>query len=145
LIDVLPYDYEDPVWGKILGASPSGEVILREDDVEKYSWEDQEIILGVESSKRVVGLDLIERSFVACLGEKPLFGGSFIERGSARAIRYPVIYVEYRSSRLVLQLRPIHVGFEDYRSAKMKLSPEIRGRIEVEGVKKRFSELGKLN
>jgi len=140
LIDVLPYNYEDPAWRKLLETPPYGTVILADKDIETYNWEDQEIILSSSASERLGGLKLIEKSFVAYLGKRPLFGGSFIEPGSARAINYPVIYIDKSRSQVVFQLRPIHWMFESYR----QLDTKMKRRIELPDVRRHFRTLGKL-
>ena len=140
LIDVLPYNYEDPVWRKLLSTPPSGEVIFIDKDIEAYNWADQEIFLDSPSSERLSVLKLIERSFITYLGERPLFGGSFVERGSARAINYPVIYIDKSRPQVVLQLRPLHSMFESYR----QLNTKIKRRIELVDVRCHFLTLGKL-
>jgi hypothetical protein len=141
LIDVLPYSYEDPAWRKLLETPPCGTVILADKDIETYNWEDQEIILSSSASERLSRLKLIEKSFVAYLGKRPLFGGSFIEPGSARAINYPVIYIDKSQSQIVFQLRPIHWMFdENYRQWDAKL----KRRIELADVRRHFRALGKL-
>jgi hypothetical protein len=140
LIDVLPYNYEDPAWRKLLETPPYGTKILTDKDIETYNWEDQEIILSSSASERLGGLKLIEKSFVAYLGKRPLFGGSFIEPGSARAIHYPVIYIDRSRPQVVFQLRPMHVLFQPYR----QLDTKIQRRIELPEVKRYFRTLGKL-
>jgi hypothetical protein len=140
LIDVLPYNYEDPAWRKLLETPPYGTKILTDKDIETYNWEDQEIILSSSASERLGGLKLIEKSFVAYLGKRPLFGGSFIEPGSARAIHYPVIYIDRSRPQVVFQLRPMHVLFQPYR----QLDTKIERRIELPEVKRYFRTLGKL-
>ena len=141
LIDVLPYNYEDPAWRKLLETPPYGTKILTDKDIETYNWEDQEIILSSSASERLSGLKLIEKSFVAYLGKRPLFGGSFIERGSARAINYPVIYIDKSRSHVVFQLWPIHGMFASYRELK---NATIKRRIELADVMRHFRTLGKL-
>ena len=141
LIDVLPYNYEDPAWRKLLESPPPGKVILADKDIEAYNWEDQEIILDSSSSERLIGLKLIEKSFIVYLGKRPLFGGSFIERGSARAINYPVIYIYKSQSHVVFQLWPTHGGFQSYRQFK---NATIKRRIELADVMRHFRTLGKL-
>ena len=141
LIDVLPYNYEDPAWRKLLESPPPGKVILVDKDIEAYNWEDQEIILDSSSSERLIGLKLIEKSFIVYLGKRPLFGGSFIERGSARAINYPVIYIDKSRSHVVFQLWPIHGMFASYRELK---NATIKRRIELADVMRHFRTLGKL-
>jgi hypothetical protein len=140
LIDVLPYNYGDPAWRKLLAAPPNGMVILTDKDIETYNWQDQEIILSSSAAKRLSGLKLIEKSFIAYLGERSLFGGAFIERGSARAINYPVIYIEKNQSQVVFQLRPIHCILQNYR----QLDTKIKGRIELEDIRRHFKTLGKI-
>jgi hypothetical protein len=140
LIDILPYNYDDPEWRKLLETPPYGTVILLDDDIEIYNWKDQEIVLSFSASERLGKLRLIEKSFIAYLGERPLFGGSFIERGSARAINYPVIYIDKRRPQIVFQLRSIHGVFQSYRQLDMK----IRSRIELADVRRHFTTLGKL-
>ena len=141
LIDVLPYNYEDPAWRKLLETPPPGEVILADKDIEAYNWEDQEIILSSSSSERLIGLKLIEKSFIVYLGKRPLFGGSFIERGSARAINYPVIYIDKSRPHVVFQLWPIHGMFRTYRELK---NATIKRRIELADVMRHFRTLWKL-
>jgi len=140
LIDVLPYNYEDPAWRRLLETPPPGKVILADKDIEAYNWEDQEIILSSSSSDRLIGLELIEKSFIVYLGKRPLFGGSFIERGSARAINYPVIYIDKSRSQVVFQLRPIHEILQSYR----QLDSKLKRRIELADVMRHFKTLGKL-
>ena len=140
LIDALPYDYEDPTWRKLLDVPLPGKVILTDEDVETYSWEDQDIILNSTSSERLIGLRLIEKTFIAYLEKKPLLGGSFIEQGSARAIKYPVIYIDKSKPQIVLQLRPLHTIFGSYK----KLDAKLKGRIELSDFKHYFRTLGKL-
>jgi hypothetical protein len=139
LIDVLPYSYEDPAWRKLLETPPYGTVILADKGIETYNWEDQEITLSSSASERLRGLKLIEKSFVAYLGKRPLFGGSFIEPGSARAINYPVIYIDKSRPQVVFQLRPVH-GFQSYR----QLDTKIKRRIELPDIRRHFRTLGKL-
>jgi hypothetical protein len=140
LIDVLPYDYENPAWRKLLEAPPYGTVILTDKDIEIYNWEDQEIVLSSLASERLGGQKFIEKTFVAYLGKRPLFGGSFIERGSARAINYPVIYLDRSQPQVVFQLRPTHIGFGSYR----ELDAKRKRRIELPDVRSHFRRLGKL-
>ena len=140
LIDVLPYDYENPAWKHLLKTPPPGSVILADTDIESYDWEEQEIVLGAAASERLGGQRLIERSFIVFLGKRPLLGGSFVERGSARAIDYPVIYVDKSRPRVVFQLRPRHTMFESYR----ELDAQTRARIELPDLKRHFKALGKL-
>ena len=140
LIDVLPYDYEDPAWGKLLANPTHGTVILADQDIEAFDWEEQEIILSSSASERLRGVKLIEKSFVAYLGRRPLFGGSFIEPGSARAINYPVIYIDRSRLQIVFQLRPIHAMFESYR----QLDTRMKKRIALPEVRLHFRTLGKL-
>jgi len=140
LIDVLPYNYEDPAWRKLLETPPYGTVILADKDIETYNWDDQEIIFSLSASERLRGLKLIEKSFVVYLGKRPLFGGSFIEPGSARAINYPVIYIDRSRPQVVFQLRPMHVLFQRYR----QLDTKIKRRIELPDVRRHFTTLGKL-
>ena len=139
LIDALPYDYEDPAWRKILATPlPYGKVILTDMDIEAYNWEDQEIVLTTASSQRLPRLS--EKTFIVYLGKEPVFGGSFIEQGSARAITYPVIYVNKSKSQVVLQIRPLHTMFENYRQLNVKL----KRRIELPDVKNHFNRLKKI-
>jgi hypothetical protein len=140
LIDVLPYNYEDPEWRKLLETPPHGTVMLTDKDIETYNWQDQEITLNSSASERLSGLRLIEKSFIVYLGKRPLFGGAFIEQGSARAINYPVIYIDKSRSQVVLQLRPIHSILQSYR----QLDTKIKGRIVLEDVRRHFETLGKL-
>ncbi len=140
LIDVMPYDYENPAWRKLLETPPHGTIILTDKDIEIYNWGDQEIVLSSPASERLVGQKFIEKSFVAYLGERPLFGGSFIERGSARAINYPVIYIDSSRPQVVFQIRPLHIGFVSYR----ELDTKTKRRIELPDVRSYFSTLGKL-
>ena len=140
LIDVLPYDYENPAWRELLEAPPYGTVILTDKDIEIYNWEDQEIVLSSLASERLGGQKFIEKTFVAYLGKRPLFGGSFIERGSARAINYPVIYLDRSRPQAVFRIRPIHIGFGSYR----ELDTKRKRRIELPEVRSHFSMLGKL-
>ncbi len=140
LIDVLPYNYEDPAWRTLLETPPYSTVILADKDIDTYNWEDQEILLSSSASERLSGLKLFEKSFIAYLGKRPLFGGSFIEPGSARAIDYPVIYIDRSRPQVVFQLRPMHVLFQSYR----QLDTKIRRRIELPDIRYHFRTLGKL-
>jgi hypothetical protein len=149
LIDVLPYDYEKPAWKKLLQSHPANYLILTDNDIEFYRWQDQEIVLTSSATERIKWLDpfgeidgfaLSEKSFVVYLGSQPLFGGSFIEEGSARAIDYPVIYVDRSRPQIVLQVRPTHTVLQRYE----QLSQQIKGRIELPAVKRHFKTLGRL-
>ncbi len=139
LIDALPYNYNDPAWQKLLETPPNGAVILADQDIESYNWEAQEIVLSPQASDRLNRLELREKSFVAYLANRPLFGGAFIERASARAIDYPVIYIDQSQSQVVFKIRPTHVLLS-YR----QLDGEIKSRIELTDVKNHFRALGKL-
>jgi hypothetical protein len=149
LIDILPYDYADPAWKKLLMSPPADDAILTDADIEYYRWRDQAIVLTssasekikwLDSSKTTKGIDLSEKTFVVYLGRQTLFGGSFIEPGSARAIDYPVIYVNRRRPKIEFQVRPTHSVLQPYE----KLSPELKGRIELPAVKSHFEKLAKL-
>ena len=140
LIDILPYNYENPAWRKLLETPPNGTVILTDKDIETYNWRDQEIILSTYASKRLSGIKLIEKLFIVYLNKKQLYGGAFIELGSARAINYPVIYIDKKPSQVVFQLRPIHSILQNYR----QLDTKIKGRIELEDIKRHFETLGKM-
>ena len=140
LIDILPYNYDDPAWRKLLETPPNGTVIVTDKDIETYNWQDQEITLNSSTSKRLNGIKLFEKSFIIYLGKRPLYGGSFIERGSARAINYPVIYIDKSRSQVVFQLRPIHSVLKSYQ----ELGTKIKERIELEDVKRHFETLEKM-
>jgi hypothetical protein len=140
LIDVLPYNYDDPRWRKLLEKPPTMKEILNDDDVEAYKWDEQEILLESYHSEEIKRLNLFEKTFIVYLGEKPLLGGSFIEQGSARAINYPVIYVDKSQSQVVFHIRPNHTMFIRY----SELTIERKGRIELKEIRQHFETLGKL-
>ncbi len=149
LIDILPYDYDHLAWNRLLQSRRTDDAILTQDDIELYRWRDQAIVLTpsaserfkwLDSSKTRMGIDLFEKTFVVCLGDQSLFGGSFIDTGSARGIDYPVIYVDRSGPNMVFQIRPSHSVLEGYG----QLSPKLKARIELPAVKSYFGKLGKL-
>jgi hypothetical protein len=140
LIDILPYNYDDTAWRKLLEAPPNGAVIVTDKDIEAYNWQDQEIVLNKSAAKRLNGIKLIEKSFIVYLGKRPLYGGSFIELGSARAINYPVIYIDKSRSQVVFKLRPIHSVLKSYQ----ELGTKIKERIELVDVRRHFETLEKM-
>ena len=87
------------------------------EDIEAYQWNSQTFRLTARASKefrtnfpkKSFLFKLDHRAFVVTHDDKPAFGGLFLERGSAMAIRYPVFYIEEAADGTIsLVLRPYH-------------------------------------
>jgi len=110
-IDTLPYDYKSEIWGNLLRNPPSGNILVADKEIESYDWQRQTLLLTRSASLRfskeyIRGLN--EKLFMVSLGNEPAFAGSFIELASARAIRYPVIYISRKGQQVVFCIRPEH-------------------------------------
>jgi hypothetical protein len=87
------------------------------EDIEAYQWHSQTLRLTARASKEFRAnfpknsslFKLDHRAFVVTHDDMPAFGGLFLERGSAIAIRYPVFYIdEAADGTISLTLRPYH-------------------------------------
>jgi hypothetical protein len=87
------------------------------EDIEAYQWNSQTFRLTARASKEFMAnfpkksslYKLDHRAFVVMHDDMPAFGGLFLERGSAMAIRYPVFYIdEAADGTISLTLRPYH-------------------------------------
>ena len=89
---------------------------------------------------KFLSIELSHRGFVVTFDEEKLYGGMFLQRFSAMAISYPVIYTEASESQVVFLLRPIHSIDPEYQA----IDRALRKRIEIQKVRNFFSKLGKL-
>lgn len=87
------------------------------EDIEAYQWNSQTFRLTARASKEFRAnfpkksslYQLDHRAFVVTYDDMLAFGGLFLERGSAMAIRYPVFYIdEAADGTISLTLRPYH-------------------------------------
>jgi hypothetical protein len=87
------------------------------EDIEAYQWNSQTFRLTARASKKFRAnsprkgslFKFDHRAFVVTHDDMPAFGGLFLERGSAMAIRYPVLYIdEAADGTISLTLRPYH-------------------------------------
>jgi hypothetical protein len=138
-IDALPYEWDER-WSDFVRTAPLERTFVDEDDVERYVEAPAALVLTEEASRRVARDRATERQFVVTLGDERLFGGTIQFIGSARAIAYPVIYVDDRAPRLVLWIHPRHSGVYD----PPAFSPELWARVARPQVLAHFEALGKL-
>jgi hypothetical protein len=91
------------------------------EDIEAYQWNSQTFRLTARASKEFRAnfpkksslYKLDHRAFVVTHDDMPAFGGLFLERGSAMAIRYPVFYIDKAADGTIsLTLRPYHTSQE---------------------------------
>lgn len=87
--------------------------VITEEDVDYYDWSTQTLVLTPGASSRfrdAPGLKRLDhRAFVVVLNGRRLYGGLFLSRHSAMAIKYPVIYcTPQQGGKLHLSIRPYH-------------------------------------
>ncbi len=111
-----------------------------EQDIDRWSWDDQAITLSVAATGRLVallprdseladsaralkrmhdqlrwgnpiGLALQGHGFVVSLAGEPLYGGLFLEAVSDRVVDVPVLRTSLANGRVTLQLLPVHLPF----------------------------------
>lgn len=90
--------------------------VINDSDIESYDWSNQRITLTETISSQLetaVGGDpsirLDQGAFVVTLGDARLYGGLFLQPGSARAIDYPAIYVEsIEQEKVVFRIQACH-------------------------------------
>ncbi len=123
--------------------------VITESDIEVYDWTGQSITLTAEASSRLketfsgereLYRNLMEKAFVVTFEDDWLYGGIFLEIGSAMGIRYPVIYHEVYQSQIVFQLRPFHPISAKYQDIEASL----KSLVEVEQVRDYFQKQDKL-
>jgi hypothetical protein len=124
-------------------------LVITEDDIEQYDWREQSITLTSTASDRlnevftetgVLSVDLSERAFIATFDGEWLYGGIFLDAGSAMVIEYPVIYAWPSEGSVVLFLRPNH----QLSSWHGDIDPAYRSIIEIPELRDFFLEQGKL-
>jgi hypothetical protein len=112
----LGYRYQE-VWAKIQTFDCGrATFILTPDDLRAVHADRWGLALTPAASARLKeqfgtyldSLAMTKAVFVAAVGEVKLFGGVFIEVGSAAAIRFPVIYPYEWEDPFVLLVRPFH-------------------------------------
>jgi len=125
--------------------------VIDSNDIEKYDWATQVITLTKESSERLrdelskagiaIPLTSEKNGFVVTFNNEMLYGGIFIEYGSAMKISYPVIYPDFSSEQVTFTIRPIHSVISRYET----LDTSLKERIEKADLYDFFNKLGKLN
>lgn len=126
-------------------------------DIEKYVWDDQEIVLTANASKAFVdrfgacetALGRTE-DLQTCLGLNPFavmydgqysFGGLFLgDAPISTSYVFPIIYPQYTDGRVIFRLQPDNGGFLNggvYTAEEWQL-------IKDERIKALFEKLGKL-
>jgi hypothetical protein len=137
----------EQAWTKLkkLGLSDSA-LVITEDDVEQYDWGQHAITLTAAASNRlyevftetgVLSVDLSDRAFIVTFDREWLYGGIFLDAGSAMVIEYPVIYTWPSEGSVVLFLRPNH-------QLSGEIDPAYRSVIEIPKLHDFFLEQGKL-
>ncbi len=125
-------------------------VVITENDIERYDWEEQVITLTVTASDRLnevftdskyASANLDERAFIVTFDGDWLYGGAFIGEGSAMPVEYPVIYVRTRGGAVTFRVRPSHSTPAVYAD----LDQSYKSVIEVQEVRDHFLQLGKLS
>ncbi len=123
--------------------------VITEDDIEAYDWSGQSITLTAEASSRLketfsgegnLYQNLIEKAFVVTFEGNWLYGGIFLDIGSAMGIRYPVIYPQVHEKQIIFQLRPLHPISAKYQDIETSL----KSLVEVEQVHDYFQKQDKL-
>jgi len=145
-IDNLSYDYNDEEWPEFIKNSELKKILIDENDIEVYDWPDQEIVLNKETSGELEKIyrenmfNLVEKNFIVTLDGERLYGGVILFAGSARAIDYPVIYLDFKDEHLVLKIRPCHSVATEYRD----MAEEKKSIIAIPCVRDYFASLHKL-
>jgi len=118
------------------------------EDIAAYQWNSQTFLLTAGATKEFranfppsSSLNKLDhRAFVVRYDDTPAFGGLFLERGSAMAIRYPVFYIdENTDSTISLILRPYHTSYE-----MPPLSHPSWDHVGLDKLRSIFDEEGKL-
>jgi hypothetical protein len=124
-------------------------VVITENDVERYDWEEQVITLTVTASDRLnevftdseyASANLDERAFIVTFDGEWLYGGIFLGEGSAMPIKYPVIYVRTRGGAVTFRVRPSHSAPAPYED----LDASYKSVIEIPELHDFFLGQGKL-
>jgi hypothetical protein len=125
---------------------------VTEEDILKYDWVKQQIILTAETTETLKntfrinanepssdGLIISLRAFVVTIDGQPAYGGIFLPRGSQMAIRYPVIYIGKDSNGLItMDIRPAHSIFD------MESSDPAWNMVRKNCIRDVFARIGKL-
>src|SRR3989339_247868 len=130
--------------GLILSIKPKN-IFISDTDIESYDWNKQIITLTKEASNRIKEnlskdkYDLFEKSFIVSLKGTKYYAGSILEVFSARAINYPVIYIEDNAGVINLYIRHTHSGDlnSDYQISENDV-------INKEEIKIFFQQINKL-
>jgi hypothetical protein len=124
-------------------------VVITENDIERYDWSVQSITLTSAASDRLnkaftdteyPSINLSNRGFAVTFRDAWLYGGVFLDFGSAMPIQYPVIYTKSSGDSIIFLLRPSHpipTPYDDLDSSYKSI-------IEIQEVHDFFTEQGKL-
>ena len=133
----------------ILEKITSDSLTLLANDIDTYNWPEQSITLTLEASAKVrailpqeksLSMELERRGVAITLDGSFLYGGIFLEPGSAMAISYPVIYIQESGEQVVFLIRPVHsvlLNYQDFDQADKDV-------IALQQIHDLFSNLGKL-
>jgi len=148
-IDNLSYDYQNQQWSEFIENVELKDIFIDEEDISKYDWSSQEITLTKSASERIISTyskDMFayeEKIFIVTLKGERLYGGAILSYGSARGIKYPVIYLNIeieKADEVILLIRPYHSFLKTY----MDIPSDAKGVIEFEEIKSYFSQIQKL-
>ena len=89
----------------------SSSLVITTDDIESYNWANQTLLLTTKASDRfriIQGTrNFDHKAFVVTINGERVYGGIFLNRYSAMAIKYPVIYVQSNfDEKIRLFIRP---------------------------------------
>jgi hypothetical protein len=124
-------------------------VVITENDIERYDWEEQVITLTVTASDRLnkvftdseyPSTNLRNRVFIVTFDGNWLYGGAFIGEGSEMPVEYPVIYVRTSGGAVTFRVRPSHSTPAPY----AELDQSYKSIIEIPELHDFFLEQGKL-
>lgn len=97
---------------------------ITEEDIEQYDWTNQEITLTLDATNKIwqsLGEDTLfgwvamKQIFIVTFDNEWRFGGVIEMQGSADAIRFPVIYLDYYSTnKIIMKLCNSHRWTLDY-------------------------------
>lgn len=135
-VSQLPMYEKDEKWEEFYQKGKLTSLLVEDEDIEAYDWNNQAIILNESASKRVK--DKL-KNFIVILGDERLYGGKGINRISQMGVKYPVIYTETIENRTILLIRPYH----DFGS-RPKLDEEFWKIIASPEVMNHFQYLNKL-
>ncbi len=148
----LQLGYEpEPAIAKLTASKADAAYVVREDEIDFYDWSSQRLRLAQQATVRLLKAMrsqrsgtpesiLSKRGFVVTVDGVPQFAGIALERISAMAIRYPVMYVDVtNAAKLELSFRPRHAPDNAFDPRDPAWTA-----VKHQPVKQRFDALGKL-